>query len=186
MISEDLLRYIEMELRVAGVCAVQIRYRGAKGVLMVDPTLEANSIVLRKSQVKYDCQQGQEDLDILEYNRFHLGYINRQIILLLATLGVPAHHFLESQLEYIRAIKDATFKDCSIFKNNCVEIGDDIFRVSPVEDLVRAIVNCGIDLSDDPFLEGVLKAIKRKGLQSLRKKSNFVPDQSARLIGVLD
>lgn len=143
-------------------------------------------MVLRQSMIKYCCEQAAEDLDILDYNRFHRGFINRQIILLLSTLGVPDAAFLRCQQAFVEQLQNATFKDCSIFRSCGVEIGDDVFKVEPVEDLVRAIVNLGLRLEEEPFVLGVLSAIKRKGMEVLIAKANFVPADSARLIGVLD
>jgi RNA-dependent RNA polymerase len=40
--------------------------------------------------VKYRCQnpEAQRYLDILDYNKFKAGFLNRQIIILLKTLGI--------------------------------------------------------------------------------------------------
>lgn len=67
-----------------------MRYKGAKGVLVMDKNLPNNTIVLRKSLIKYDCihPAAAKYLDILDWNKFKPGYLNRQIIILLRTLGI--------------------------------------------------------------------------------------------------
>ena len=54
-ISEDLVERISLKLAIRDLSILQIRYKGAKGLLVVDPKLEKSSIHLRKSMVKYDC-----------------------------------------------------------------------------------------------------------------------------------
>jgi RNA-dependent RNA polymerase len=69
---------------------IQIRYKGAKGVLALDPELEKNTIQLRKSMIKYECENenAREYLDILDWNKYKSGTLNRQVIILLRTLGI--------------------------------------------------------------------------------------------------
>lgn len=43
-------------------------------------------------------------LEILEYNKFRGGFLNRQIIMLLLTLGVKDEAFIELQEEYLKLI----------------------------------------------------------------------------------
>jgi len=54
--------------------------------LALDPSLGESTIVLRDSMVKF--KSAYEDLEIMYFNKFRPGYLNRQIILLLVSLGV--------------------------------------------------------------------------------------------------
>ena len=69
---------------------IQIRYKGAKGVLVLDPLLGKNEIKLRPSMIKYECLDKRTDLylDILDWNKYKLGLLNRQVIILLRTLDI--------------------------------------------------------------------------------------------------
>ena len=49
--------------------------------------------MLRPSMVKYACEF--KDLEILDRNKYRAGYLNRQIILLLNTLGIEDKVFVE-------------------------------------------------------------------------------------------
>lgn len=42
-----------------------------------------------------------EDLEIMYFNKFRSGYLNRQIILLLVSLGVKEEVFQQLQDEYL-------------------------------------------------------------------------------------
>lgn len=77
-------------------CCLQIRYKGAKGVLLVNEELEGRSIVLRESMIKYECRHpaAMKYSDILNWDKYYSGYLNRQIIILLKSLGISDKTFL--------------------------------------------------------------------------------------------
>lgn len=56
----------------------------------MDPSLKSNTIVLRPSMIKYEClnKKAESYLDILDWNKYKSGFINRQIIILLRTRGI--------------------------------------------------------------------------------------------------
>jgi RNA-dependent RNA polymerase len=68
--------------------------------------------------VKYECPHTNSDryLDILSWNMYKGGYLNRQIIILLKTRGVPDSVFMSIQQRYIGDIKQMTFRECTVFK----------------------------------------------------------------------
>lgn len=80
-------------------CCLQVRYRGAKGVLLVNEELRGRQMVLRKSMVKYPCDSNAaaKYLDIVSWDKYLPGYLNRQIIILLRSLEVPDSAFLSFQ-----------------------------------------------------------------------------------------
>lgn len=63
----------------------QVRYQGCKGMLSINRHLPNNTIVVRESMKKFDCpnKDACKYLDILSWNSFGQGTLNRQIILLL-------------------------------------------------------------------------------------------------------
>jgi RNA-dependent RNA polymerase len=71
-------------------CCLQIRYKGAKGVLLLNEELKGKTIVLRKSMIKYECNEpaAKKYLDILSWDKYLSGYLNRQIIILLKSLNI--------------------------------------------------------------------------------------------------
>lgn len=77
-------------LNLRDLSVIQMRYKGAKGVLVMDRNLPNNTIVLRDSLVKYKCTHdaAKKYLDILDWNKYKPGFLNRQIIILLRTLGI--------------------------------------------------------------------------------------------------
>ena len=89
-ISRDLVESISLKLGLTELSVIQIRYLGAKGILVLDETLPKNTVVLRPSMIKYRCKsdEAQKYLDILDYNKYKAGFLNRQVIILLKTLGI--------------------------------------------------------------------------------------------------
>lgn len=69
--------------------------------------------------IKYKCldENAKKYLDILDWNKYKGGFLNRQIIILLRTLGIEDSVFIKLQEEHIKEIASMTFKDCSIFQH---------------------------------------------------------------------
>ena len=78
--------------------------------------------------VKYKCEHSSAGryLDILDWNKYKAGFLNRQIIILLKTLGISDKVFERKQFEHIDRISNLTFKDCSIFKHMNDDFNTDI------------------------------------------------------------
>ena len=88
MISYELMKEICNNMNKGEFAsAIQIRYKGAKGVLVVNPKIEGKKILLTKSMVKFKCENT-EDLEIIRFSRYSPGYLNLQIIILLLLNGI--------------------------------------------------------------------------------------------------
>lgn len=64
--------------------------------------------------VKFDSQP--TDLEVLEFNKYRPGFLNRQIIILLSTLGVPNKAFKKLQEENIKDLENCNLKDANIYR----------------------------------------------------------------------
>lgn len=74
---------------------LQIRYRGAKGVVSLDPGLEGEQLHIRKSMKKYVAEASWNDLEICGAGHKPLPMcLNHQYIKILEDLGVPHKNFL--------------------------------------------------------------------------------------------
>ena len=67
--------------------AIQIRYKGAKGILVVNPRIEGKKIILTKSMIKYEVNNS-DNLEICRFAKYSTGFLNLQIIILLIINGV--------------------------------------------------------------------------------------------------
>ncbi|CAK68074.1 unnamed protein product (macronuclear) [Paramecium tetraurelia] len=187
-ISQDLIDQIRQKMRVNSkikISAIQIRYEGAKGLLVLDESLEQKTIVLRRSMIKYNPAKGYPNkIQILDFNKFRGGYLNRQIIILLLTLQVNEKAFQELQDEYLKKIEDLQMKDASIYKYFSVDYCDEQIDLPNIMDALRAYINIGME--DNILCQGVLSKLKQRGLLQLRKKTSILVEKAARVLGVID
>lgn len=97
---EKVWRALPPNRREARPTVLQIRYRGAKGVVSLDTTLKGQELHIRKSMTKYVAAQGWRDLELCDGNYRPLTmYLNHQFIKILEDLGVPAQNIIELQNE---------------------------------------------------------------------------------------
>ena len=153
------------------ICSIQIRYGGAKGVLCLNPDLDDNTIVLRKSQIKYDASY--ESLEILEVNKYRCGYLNRQTIILLSSLCIANGVFQDLQQEYLDSIKNCSLKDSSMYKHFTHYDGE-MHQIRPIQNTLRRMTKYDINFENEPFLNGVIKTFKQRAYLGLRKKENIL------------
>jgi RNA-dependent RNA polymerase len=69
--------------------ALQIRCGGAKGMVSLDKRLEGRVLCIRRSQNKFESRSEVLTLETNEVARYNRGHLNRDIITLLSSLGVP-------------------------------------------------------------------------------------------------
>ncbi len=153
-------------------------------MLALDPTLPGAQIILRESQVKYETKYNR--FEILDRNKYRAGYLNRQIITLLSSLGVPDQVFRDLQNEYLQSLEELSLKDSSIYKYFNAEYDGQLLQIQPVTKLIAQMLNMNVDFSEDAFMAGVIKTLKSRAYLTLRKKQNIVVPKAARLLGVLD
>jgi hypothetical protein len=89
---------------------LQIRYRGAKGMLSLDTSLLGEELHIRKSMTKYVAAEGWRDLELCgaAYRPLNV-YLNHQFIKILEDLGVQRPKFLAVQNEACETL-EKTFK----------------------------------------------------------------------------
>lgn len=147
-ISCDMMEKISLKLSIRDLSIIQIRYKGAKGLLVMDPRLSKNTIHLRKSMLKYECthESARKYLDILDWNKYKAGTLNRQTIILLKSLGIDDKIFMRRQEDHINRISNLSFKDCSIFKHMNEDLSGDINNLEPANVTILQLLRAGFKL----------------------------------------
>lgn len=162
MISPQFAEILSKKLNLSYIpSAFQIRFAGFKGVVAISP--KTQSLALRPSMKKFKCHHN--TMDILNCSVPIPCFLNRQVIMILSTLGVPDSAFEALQLKHLVNLAES-FVDNS--------------KVNPKR----------LDLSNisswDPFMRMLIAAQYRQQLVDLVKKSRiYVPDGRI-LIGVVD
>ena len=186
-ISKSLCKKIGTRLGVSDLVAVQIRFGGAKGVLAFDPELEPvngkeDVMILRDSMIKYKSSY-KDDIEVLDYNKYRAGYLNRQIIILLLTLGIKPQVFVDLQSEYIDALENVALVDASIYKYLNYEYDGTLCDFPSVVDMIRNVINSYVNIKNEPFIRGVIATFRQRGLAQLKSKSNIYIEKAVRVIG---
>ena len=52
--------------------------------------------------------------------------------------------------------------------------------------MIRNIINAGIDIENEPFVQGIITTYRNSAYMHLKSKSNILVKKAARLLGVLD
>lgn len=95
--------------------------------------------------IKYDCKHDSAAryLDILDWNKYKAGFLNRQTIVLLKSLGISDKTFEKLQEDHINRISSMSFKDCSIFKHMNEDLNTDINNLEPANITILHLLRAG-------------------------------------------
>lgn len=168
---------IKCGLKSSTPSAFQIRYGGYKGVVAVDPRSHMK-LSLRKSMCKYESDN--DKLDVLAYSKYQPCYLNRQLITLLSTLGVPDRVFEKKQREALNQL-DAILTD-PLKAQEALEL------MCPGEftNILKEMLKCGYKPDAEPFLSMMLQTFRSSKLQELRTRSRIFVPQGRAMMGCLD
>ena len=179
MISVDLMKDICKELNKNKYSsAIQIRYKGAKGVLVVNPKLKGKKIILTNSMVKYEVNNS-ENLEICRFARYSTGFLNLQIIILLVINGINKNkifNFAKKEMMNYRNYKAIKNKNKILVENN------DINKIlNTIEKQDKYLI-----LEKDYMSKIARSAYIYNRLSSISKKYRFHLKNSCFLFGVCD
>ncbi|CAL5003334.1 unnamed protein product [Urochloa decumbens] len=159
--------------------AFQIRFAGFKGVVAVWPgeDEEARWLSLRPSMKKFDSAHSV--FEVVSWTKLQPAFLNRQIITLLSTLGVPDSVFRQMQnamlhnLDRILTHSDVAYE---VVKTCCPERGS----------TAGLMLSAGFDPEDEPHLRAMLLAIRSSQMQGLLEKQWIFVPKGRWLVGCLD
>ncbi|XP_022776584.1 RNA-dependent RNA polymerase 1-like [Durio zibethinus] len=157
--------------------AFQIRIGGFKGVVAVDPT-SSRKLSLRRSMSKYESENTK--LDVLAWSKYQPCFLNRQLITLLSTLGVPDHAFEKKQREAVAQL-NAILTD-PLKAQEALEL------MSPGENtnILKEMLLCGYKPDAEPFLSMMLQTYRASKLLELRTKTRIFVPNGRSMMGCLD
>ncbi|XP_070571549.1 uncharacterized protein [Ptychodera flava] len=178
-ISKSLAKKICEQLKRSVIpSAYQIRYGGCKGVVAIDTTLEGDKMEIRESMSKFASDHSK--IEIMKTASPGRLFLNRQAITLLSGMGVPDKVFLELQHDLLRQLaqmflsKEAAVK--SLTKRSHVSIN------------FKELHRCGVNLTTEPFFQGMLQAVYKTYLGEIRRRARIEipPEYGRNMLGVLD
>lgn len=178
-ISEKLAKEVARKcgLRSYTPSAYQIRYGGFKGVVAVDPS-SSIKLSLRKSMQKFEADS--TSLDVLSWSKYHPCYLNRQIIILMSTLGIDDSVFEKKQKEILAQL-DSIMMDQEKAREAMEWISH-----GEITNVLREMLFCGFSPDSEPFLSMMLQTIRASKLLDLRTKTRIYVEKGRCMLGCLD
>ena len=181
MISSRLANTICKVMNLDNVpSAVQIRFRGAKGMVSVNKELDKGRIdlCLRQSMVKFEGNPQHNSLEICSVAKRLPFYLNRQVITLLSALKVPDRYFMNLLQKQIQEINDALHDSSSALK---------LCRYhTSSHSTMRVMLESGCDVKKDRFLAEMVEALRNHLLLGLVKKARIFVPEAVSLVGIMD
>ncbi|CAI6338971.1 unnamed protein product [Periconia digitata] len=187
-ISQELLdqvwRNLTPDRRKMRPTVLQIRYRGAKGVLSLDSTLPGKQLRIRKSMTKYTAKESWRDLEICgaAYKPLRL-YLNHQFIKILEDLGVPESNFVAVQKDALRDLERVIKHPLNAASFLEYSHSGVAAKIPTLFSLMHAI---GINFQTDRFLTDIVEVAAMASLRDLKYRARIPIEKGYLLYGVMD
>ena len=157
----------------------QFRHGGAKGVLAVDPIVTGKTICLRQSQLKFASRH--KTLEVIKVSQYAAATTNRQLIVLLSSLGVPDQVFRGKLCNQLQELNCAMHDEKS-----AVQLLQKNIDTNQMTLTLAGIINDGFMKAKDPFVMSMLHLWRSWSLKYLKEKAKLFVDQGACLLGCID
>ena len=172
------------ELKKTPISAIQIRFMGCKGVFALDPALPKNTIHYRESQKKYKSDD--TSLNICSVGNYKEGFLNRQLIILLNSLGVENKVFEKIEddiiINYINLLKDP-YNTLSNNKPLYYEFKDQLLNFIPSFEF---LFSKNIDLLNEPLFSQLIHLFVYNKLITIKYNGRLNDRKCVCLMGVID
>ncbi|KAG9247412.1 RNA dependent RNA polymerase-domain-containing protein [Calycina marina] len=170
----------ELGLRVTTYpSAFQFRLGGCKGILVVSPDAKEKEVHIRPSQEKFTAVYN--GLEIIRWSRFSTASLNRQIITILSSLGVPDEVFLQKITEQLENYQIA-MNDNALAQSLLVKYIDD----NQMTINIATMINNGFMTSREPFVLSLLHLWRAWSIKLLKEKAKIIVEDGAFLLGCID
>lgn len=170
----------ELGLRVAtSPSAFQFRLGGCKGILVTSPDAKDKEVHIRKSQQKFTAVYN--GLEIIRWSRFSAATLNRQIITILSSLGVPDDVFLNMLTEQLTSYHDAMSDDALAQALLSKYVDDNQMTIN-----IATMINNGFMAVREPFVLSLLHLWRSWSIKLLKEKAKIIVEDGAFLLGCVD
>ncbi|EAW09273.1 putative RNA-directed RNA polymerase (Sad-1) [Aspergillus clavatus NRRL 1] len=183
-ISRFLAQMVASELKIKTPIdeppsAFQFRLGGCKGMLTVSPEAQRHEVHIRKSQYKFAAAHN--GLEIIRWSQFSMATLNRQLIIVLSSLGIPDQVFHEKLQAMLRSLNEAMESDSQAiyWLKKYVDPNQMTLTVSQM-------VLDGFRRTQEPFVTSVLRLWRAWHLKYLKEKAKIAIDKGANLLGCMD
>ena len=176
-ISYDLAEQITKKLKLKdGVpSCFQGRFLGCKGVwTTIFDDLNSN-IYIRPSQNKFFVKPKRSEnyFELCDYSRYIQAYLNRQIILLLNSLGVKNEVFIKKLERYEKNLQNEKFVLSLV-------------HYSEWSTLFQSMYNFGINKNNDRLVKSLVESNMNILYNDIKNKARIYIEESAYVMGIMD
>jgi len=163
---------------------LQIRFRGAKGVLSLDESLVGEQLHIRQSMTKYIAKETWRDLELCgaAYKPLQV-FLNHQFIKILEDLGVPAKNFKAVQDEAVNALKMITEHPLNAASFLEYSHSGVYAKVPRLFELMHQV---GLSFHADRFLTDIVEVAAMTSLRSLKYRARIPIERGHLLYGIMD
>ncbi|XPS68550.1 RNA-directed RNA polymerase [Ascochyta lentis] len=187
-ISEGLLQRVWLSLpsdrRSKRPTVLQIRYRGAKGVVSLDNALLGEQLHIRKSMTKYVAREEWRDLELCgaAYRPLNM-YLNHQFIKILEDLRIPLRNFFSVQDDALKAL-EMIVKHPLNAASFLEQAHTGVFAKVPR--LFQLMHYIGLSFQTDKFLTDVVEIAAMSSLRDLKYRARIPIEKGCLLYGIMD
>ena len=157
----------------------QFRLGGCKGVLAIAPDVGVSEVHIRKSQYKFPAAH--EGLEIIRCASLSTAFLNRQLIIILKSLGLADSVFitkLDLMMEKLRyAMSDETI---------ALSMLQEVIDENQMTLTVAGIMLDGFMEAGDPFAKSLLHLWRAWMMKGLKEKARIPIQDGAFLLGCTD
>ncbi|KAL4783051.1 RNA dependent RNA polymerase-domain-containing protein [Aspergillus varians] len=159
--------------------AYQFRLGGCKGMLIVSPDARRQEVHIRESQFKFAALS--QGLEVIRWSQFSAATLNRQLILVLSTLGITDKVFHLKLKTMLKNLDEAMESD-----PKAVYILRKYVDPNQITLTVSQMVLDGFMRSNEPFVSSLMTLWRAWHLKYLKEKAKIVIDKGACLLGCMD
>ncbi|KAL3436741.1 RNA dependent RNA polymerase-domain-containing protein [Aspergillus tetrazonus] len=183
-ISKFLAQIVKSELKIKTPTkeppsAYQFRLGGCKGMLIVSPEARPQEVHIRTSQFKFAALS--QGLEIIRWSQFTVASLNRQLILVLSTLGIADKKFHLKLKTMLRNLDKAMKSD-----PKAAHLLRKYVDPNQVTLTVSQMVLDGFRKSSEPFVSSLLTLWRAWHLKYLKEKAKIIIDKGACVLGYMD
>ena len=179
-ISESLAKVVAGELRLPFVPSVlQFRLGGCKGILAVWPDAQMWELHIRPSQYKFAAVHN--GLEVIRWSQFAAATLNRQLIVVLSTLGVDDGVFIKKLQDMLAHLQRAMVDQAVALEMLQKHIDPNQMTMT-----LAGMVLEGFMKVEEPFMMSLLHLWRAWTIKSLKERARIVIDQGAFVLGCTD
>lgn len=157
----------------------QFRLGGCKGILTISPEAQRQEVQIRKSQYKFAAIHN--GLEVIRHSQFAMASLNRQLIIVLSTLGIDDDVFISKLHQMLENLDLAMTSE-----TKAINMLQKYVDPNQMTLLLAHMVHDGFQVSKEPFVTSLLELWRAWQIKYLKEKAKIVIEKGACLFGCVD